>query len=121
MTLESGMHFPSTTSERYLLYFIWPLGLSCHGNTLVSTSHIGCALCVWNIQTGELLRRYSHAEEENVVEMLPNGKDVTGMVSLEQLNAYLCLTSIMNVGAFPMNSRQRDMANSIRRRERSLH
>ena len=72
------------------------------------------------MKTGQLLKRYNHAYDEGPTEMLPNGNDATSMVYLEKLNAFLCMAGVMNVWAFPTNNRQRDMANSIRRRESSL-
>ena len=38
--------------------------VSCCGHILVSTSHIGCALCVWNMKTGKLLKHYNNAADE---------------------------------------------------------
>lgn len=99
---------------------IYPLSMSCHGHILVSTSHQGCALCVWNMNTGELLKRYIDADEERHVDMLPDGIDATDMAYLEHLNAFLCMTGFMNIWAFPTNKRQSDMAKSIRRREERL-
>jgi len=85
--------------------FVRPLSFSCHGNILVSTSHIGWAVCIWDMKTGELLKRH----------MLPDGtSDVTDMVHLKKLNAFIC----MNAGyesmlAFPANQKQYEMATSI--------
>ena len=85
--------------------FVRPLSFSCHGNILVSTSRIGWAVCIWDMKTGELLKRH----------MLPDGtSDVTDMVYLKKLNAFIC----MNAGyesmlAFPANQRQYEMATSI--------
>jgi len=85
--------------------FVRSLSFSCHGNILVSTSHIGWAVCIWDMKTGELLKRH----------MLPDGtSDVTDMVHLKKLNAFIC----MNAGyesmlAFPANQRQYEMATSI--------
>ena len=70
---------------------IYPLHLSCHGHMLITTSHFGCALCVWNMKTGRLEKRYNDADEERVVDMLPS------MVYLKHLNGFLCMTG----GAFP--------------------
>jgi len=100
---------------------IHPLHLSCCGHMLVSTSHLGCALCVWNISTGELLRKYNHAEEDRYVDLISDGgMDVCSMVHLKQLNAYLCTDGYMNIWSFPTNQSQRNMALSIRRREDDL-
>jgi len=96
---------------------IYPLHFSCHGHILVSTSHIGCAICIWNMKTGQLLGRYNNADEERHVDMLPGGVDATDMTYLEQLNAFLCMTGFMNIWSFPTNRRQSDYAVSIRERE----
>ena len=94
----------------------WPLQLSCHGRILVSTSHIGCALCIWDMKTGKLLKRHNEADEQGVVQMLPRGifSEVTDMAYLQQLNAILCMTAeYENMWVFPTNQRQLDMATSI--------
>ena len=96
------------------------LPLSCHGNIMVTTSHKGCALCVWDMKKGELLKRYNHAEEEMNVNMLPEGTDCTDMTYLEPLNGFVCVAGNMNVWAFPVNKRQAEMAQSIKRREEML-
>ncbi|KAL9181670.1 hypothetical protein ACHAXT_012013 [Thalassiosira profunda] len=54
-----------------------PVSMSCHGHLLVSTSRIGCALCIWNIKTGKLLKRYNHASDECHVDMLPGDSTPT--------------------------------------------
>ena len=95
----------------------YPITMSCHGNLLISTSHIGCALCVWNLKTGQLLKRYTHAEDEGDADMLPDGADVSCMVYLERLNGFSCITMSMKIWAFPTNQRQDEMARSILRRE----
>eukprot|EP00956_Cyclotella_meneghiniana_P005696 scaffold7328_cov114-Cyclotella_meneghiniana.AAC.3 len=61
---------------------IYDLRLWCRGYILITTSHIGCALCVYNTKTGQLLRRLNNAEEERYVDMLPYGMDVTSMAYL---------------------------------------
>jgi len=95
---------------------IRPLHFSCHGHILVSTSHIGCALCVWDMKTGKLLKRHNEANEQGVVKMLTEGgKDVTDTVHLKKLNAFICTGEYENMWAFPTNRRQLDMAQSIRR------
>jgi len=97
------------------------LQLSCHGHILVSTSRIGCAICIWNLKTGQLLKRYNEANEEEVTE----SNDATDMTYLESLNAFLCMDGYMNIWSFPTNKRQYDMATSTRRREemvsRAIH
>jgi len=97
----------------------WPLQLSCHGRILVSTSHIGCALCIWDMKAGKLLKRHNEAKEQGVVQMLPRGifSEVTDMAYLQQLNAILCMTAeYENMWVFPTNQRQLDMATSIHQR-----
>jgi len=97
------------------------LQLSCHGHILVSTSRIGCAICIWNMKTGQLLKRHNEANEEEVTE----SNDATDMTYLESLNALLCMDGYMNIWSFPTNKRQYDMAISTRRREemvsRAIH
>jgi len=86
------------------------------GRILVSTSHIGCAVCIWDMKTGELLKRHNEADEQGVVQMLPRGifSEVTDMAYLQQLNAILCMTAeYENMWVFPTNQRQLDMATSI--------
>jgi len=97
--------------------FAHPLHFSCHGHILVSTSHIGCAICVWDMKTGELLKRHNEANEEDGVKMLTEGgRDVTDMVHLKKLNAFICTGEYENMWAFPANRRQYDMAASIWRK-----
>lgn len=103
--------------EEVLEVISYPLHFSIHGHILVSTSHIGCAICIWNMKTGQLLGRYNNADEERHVDMLPDGIDASDLVYLNYLNAFLCMTGYMNVWSFPTNKRQSDMATSIRRRE----
>ena len=96
---------------------VWPLSLSCHGSILVSTSHIGCALCIWDMKTGKLLKRHNEASEEGVAEMLTTGiADVTDMAYLKRMNAFLCMGEFENMWVFPANQRQYDVAASIRNR-----
>ena len=90
----------------------YPVRMSCHGHVLVSTSHLGCALCVWNVKTGQLLRRYNDAESAGHVNMLP-----TSMAYLKDLNGYICMVGFLNIWTFPTNQSQKDMAKMIRKRE----
>jgi len=98
---------------------VHPLSLSCHGHILVSTSHIGCAVCIWDMKTGKLLKRHNEAKEQGVVKMLneEGGKDVTDIVHLKKLNAFICTGEYENIWAFPINRRQLDMATSINESE----
>lgn len=97
---------------------IYPILLSCHGHMLVTTSHIGCVLCVWNMKTGRLLKRHNDADQ--YVDLLPDGTDVTSMTFLNELNGFLCTTGYMQIWVFPTSSDQRNMALEIRRREDDL-
>jgi len=107
----------STDRLRHNEGLVRPLLLSCHGHILVSTSHIGCAICVWDMKTGELLKRHNEANEEDGVKMLSQGgKDVTDMVHLKKLNAFICTGEYENMWAFPTNQRQYDMAATIWRK-----
>jgi len=58
---------------------VHPIFFSCHGNILVSTSFCGCAICIWDMKTGELLKRFNNAEEERYTNLLPDGNDATDM------------------------------------------
>ena len=102
--------------------FVWPLSLSCHGHILVSTSHIGCAICIWNMKTGELLKRHNEANEEGVVVMLPDDiySDATDMAYLQRLNAFLCMGDYQNMWVFPTNQAQSEMATSICQRVETM-
>lgn len=77
------------------------------------------------MKTGKLLKRYNNAEKEWYVDMLPDGIDAVDMIHLEHLNAFLCMTSNMNIWSFPTNKKQSLSATSIRRREemvcRAIH
>ncbi|KAL9181677.1 hypothetical protein ACHAXT_012020 [Thalassiosira profunda] len=97
----------------------------CRGHILVSTSHLGCALCIWNVKKGQLLKRYNNSVEERHSQVLDDdaihcGNDATDMTYLEGLNAFLCMDRCMNVWSFPCNERQSQMAKSIRRREQKI-
>ena len=96
---------------------IYPIQMSCHGNILVSTSHYGCRLCVWDMKTGQLLIRRNDAEEEHVATPDFDAKD---MVYLKHLNGFLCLTQSMHTWSFPTDQRQSDKAASIRQKEEAL-
>jgi len=81
---------------------VHPLFFSCHGNILVSTSFCGCAICIWDTKTGELLKRYNNAEEERYTNLLPDGNDATDMTYLESLNAFLCMEWYIPTNFFAM-------------------
>ena len=98
---------------------VYPLCMKIYGGFfLVSASHLGNALCIWNMRTGELMRKYRNAEDEREVDMLPDGVDVTSMAYVAPLNAFICMTGHMMVWAFPITKRQISMIKSIKRRER---
>ena len=80
---------------------VHPIFFSCHGHILVSTSFVGCAICIWDMKTGELLKRYNNAEEERYTNLLPDGNDATDMTYLESLNAFLCIVTTY-LGCNPM-------------------
>lgn len=96
---------------------IFPLRMSCHGHMLVTASHLGCALCVWNIKTGQLLNKYNDADEERRADMLPDGCDVTSMAYLKHLNGFICASGYLDVWVFPMSQSQKENALMILRRE----
>jgi len=96
---------------------IHPLSLSCHGHVLVATSHLGCAICVWDMKRGKLWKKYNHAEEERRVDRLPLGTDVTSMAYVSEINGFLCMTGYMNIWTFPTNNDQSKAAHAIRKRE----
>ena len=98
---------------------IYPLCMQVYGGFfLVSASHLGNALCIWNMRTGELMRKYRDAEDEGEADMLPDGVDVTSMTYVAPLNAFICMSGYMMVWAFPITKRQISMIKSIKRRER---
>jgi len=90
--------------DEYLL----PLCLTCLGHILVSTSHAGCALCIWDMRTGELLKRH-----EQLDGMLPEH-----MVYLQGMNSFLCMGEYKytDAWAFPTNKSQYDKVISVCRR-----
>jgi hypothetical protein len=97
-----------------------PLQLSCHGHILVTTSHLGNALCIWNIRTGELLERRNNAEELRFADLMPNGFDVTSMTYWKHLNGFIVANISLGAWCFPMNREQQEAALKIRRRQNEL-
>lgn len=96
--------------------YIHPLCLSCHGNILVSTSTTKCTMCIWDIKTGQLLKKYNDPAD---IASRSSGEwiqDSSDLVYLKYLNGFLYLRGFMNVYSFPTNQRQLDMATSIRQR-----
>ena len=90
--------------------FIHPLQMSIHGHIMVTTSHIGCALCVWDMKTGQLLKRHKYQREED---------EPTDMVYLKHINGFLLpclkLTSggCLKIWSFPTNQNQSERAVSM--------
>jgi WD40 repeat protein len=99
---------------------LYPLRMSCHGHILVTTSYLGCALCVWDISTGRLLRRWNdEAEDEHYTDIMQpgDGPDFTSMAYWRQLNGFICTDGYLNIWCFPVNQDQRSSALDIRNRE----
>ena len=89
------------------------LVLWCCGDILISSSHLGNKLCIWDVKSGELLK-------EHVLELdgLPDGNALTSLAYLPHLNGFMLVTSHFTTFiSFPTNKRQKEMAKSIRRRE----
>jgi len=93
--------------------YIQPLCLTCLGHILVSTSHAGCALCIWDMRTGALLKR--HEQRDMLPEMMGYGDD---MVYLQGMNSFLCMGPFKytDAWAFPTNQSQYDKVISVCRR-----
>ena len=96
------------------------LRMSFHGHILVTTSHIGVAICIWNVKTGRLLKRYNDADEGRRVDMLPDGIDATSMAYVKPLNGYICASGYLDIWTFPTNQQQYDKADMIRDREEEV-
>ena len=90
------------------------LCITCLGHILVSTSHAGVALCIWDMRTGELLKRHEqlgmHPER-----FMDYGTD---MVYLQGMNSFLCMGPFKytDAWAFPTNKSQYDKVMSVCRR-----
>jgi len=97
---------------------IFPVSMEPVGDLLVSTSHVGHALCIWNMKSGHLLKRYTHAFRQNQSDQLPNGVDVSSMIHLKHLPAFVTMSSHAYVWAFPDDSTHSKMISSIKRREK---
>mmetsp|Transcript_12752 Transcript_12752/g.25574 ORF Transcript_12752/g.25574 Transcript_12752/m.25574 type:complete len:481 (+) Transcript_12752:175-1617(+) len=92
------------------------LHLWCHGHILISSSHLGNKLCIWNVKSGVLLKEHSLELDE-----LPDGNDLTDLAFLPHLNGFLLVTSHLTTFiAFPTNKRQESMAKSMKRREERI-
>ncbi len=99
---------------------IYPLRMSFHGHILVTTSHIGVAICIWNVKTGSLLKRHNNADERGRVDMLPDGIDAASMAYVKPLNGYICASGYLDIWIFPTNQQQYDKADMIRDREEEV-
>ena len=82
-----------------------PLHFSVQGNILFSTSRkvstssfFSCAICIWDMKTGRLLKRY---DEDGWVD--DGSMDTSDMVYLKHLNGLACIADdmSMNVWSFP--------------------
>lgn len=88
-------------------------------NKTISNLAITCQEAMKVLQVLPIHPPYS-SYNENHVDMLPLGSDVTDMVHLEHLNAYLMIEGFMNVWSFPTNNVQNKMSKAIRRREKMM-
>jgi len=106
---------PTKTDNDVYEYFddnyIHPLALSCHGNILITSRHYESTMCIWDMKTGELLKRHNDVEERLE---LDKPKDCADLVYMKHMNGFLCLRGLMNVWVFPTNQRQYDVAWSIK-------
>ncbi len=92
------------------------LKLWCCGRILISSSHLGHKICVWDMKSGELLKEHPLDLDE-----LPDGTDVTDIAYLPHLNGFIVISSYFTTFiAFATNERQSRMAKSIKRRERRI-
>ncbi len=87
------------------------------GHLLIAASHLGCALCIWNLKTGRLLKRHNDASEQRICDELPDGMDVTSMVYVEYLNAFISMMNTEVAWIFPLNENMKRAARLIARRE----
>lgn len=92
------------------------LKLWCCGRILISSSHLGHKICVWDMKSGELLKEHPLDLDE-----LPEGSDIIEIAYLPHLNGFLVVSSYFTTFiAFATNERQSGMAKSIKRRERRI-
>jgi hypothetical protein len=90
---------------------VYPLTMEAVGDLLVTTSIYGCALCVWQMRTGTLLRRYEDAFERRIAYRHPEGSDVASMV---RLKGWDCTAFVTNGGglmlwAFPEDTKGKEI------------
>jgi hypothetical protein len=102
-----------------------PLAMITMGDLLIASSHasshIGNALCIWNLKTGQLLKRHNDALDKRIGRSrFRIGTDVTGMVYLKHLNAFATMNESTVVWGFPTDETTKNMILLIRRRERKI-
>ena len=95
--------------------YVFPLSLYCHGRILVSSNHVGCGICIWDMKTGQLLKRHDDPEKEVIMQ---KAIEVFDVVYLEHMNAFVFLKGGMQISVFPTSQRQSDNAVSRRQRHR---
>lgn len=93
---------------------LFPIRLSCHGHLLITTSHIGRSLCVWDMKNGQLLQKYESPEDPQ------NNVYSTGMIYWKHLNGFICAcgyNKYLNIWTFPTSQEQHVSAMTICNRE----
>lgn len=96
-----------------------PIFLCLLGRFALTTSRVGCALCLYDMKEGTFLVRYDHAESEGQTTYL-NGSDPTDMVYLPDVNGFLIMEHFTNVWAFPRTREERRLMVERRDREEEL-
>mmetsp|Transcript_4495 Transcript_4495/g.9318 ORF Transcript_4495/g.9318 Transcript_4495/m.9318 type:complete len:695 (+) Transcript_4495:83-2167(+) len=96
-----------------------PIFLCLFGRFALTTSRVGCALCLYDMREGTFLARYDHAENEGQTTYL-NGSDPTDMVYLPDVNGFLIMEHFTNVWAFPRTREERRLMVERRDREEEL-
>jgi hypothetical protein len=71
------------------------------GDLLIASSHIGNALCIWNLKTGKLMKRHN----DTVDQRMNDEFDVTDMVYLQRLNAFVTMNWSTMVWGFPTDEK----------------
>jgi hypothetical protein len=97
---------------------IYGLQMEAIGDLLVSSSYKGCALCVWQMRTGTLLRRYEDSFKLNISDALPEGVDITSMVQLRGWghSAFVTCDGGLTVWAFPEDANGELLLKYMKRR-----
>ena len=97
-------------------FIVYGQMLWCCGHILISDSHFGNKLCIWDGKSGELLGEHELERDE-----LPDGSELTSVAYLPHLNGFLLVAMHVTIFiAFPTNKRQVGMAKSIKRREERI-